>query len=551
MHDLSLNLFYKTEFDIQTVDPEGDALWELVMGIRGWICGKWARSHVEIPRDVSRWTQFKKGLSADLDDADRVVHFDSAAFWTSDEMGRWACSITETVQDTSHAPRQWVTEIGFLEESRGKGRVSLVLTYGDRPGFLGSVQPEPSASIPRLVKDLLDNDRLRCTVSGTPAPAQPIELCVGEFPKFWELVSDERRDAPVVLVSPRFPSGEQASLLVDPAHISDALGPSAFVFYTTDQDFCAEMAYELPYDTLRCSNGAVRIYAEHPRMDEPGDSRRHRFFSARSIEEIGSARFVEMLRRALAQDVNFYERMVRVDSVRAELRGANAEKRAAERLALTEDQALQEIEKMDSELDGCKAKRDACSSENDELRDKVHALEGKNDYLENALSIKNDTRGLDVEVGKWPASAREIAGIFCAAYPNRIAFTSRGRKSLDDCRTSADVLWNALYDLCTIAYEWYGSRQGGDLKEWFESRSTFEFSPSAGMMTRNDKGLMQEYQDTFQGRPITCEAHIGTNNDGTDARFFRVYFTYDEQTRLIVISSCGKHLDNYSTRSLK
>ena len=301
MHDLSLNLFYKTEFDIQTVDPEGDALWELVMGIRGWICGKWARSHVEIPRDVSRWTQFKKGLSADLDDADRVVHFDSAAFWTSDEMGRWACSITETVQDTSHAPRQWVTEIGFLEESRGKGRVSLVLTYGDRPGFLGSVQPEPSASIPRLVKDLLDNDRLRCTVSGTPAPAQPIELCVGEFPKFWELVSDERRDAPVVLVSPRFPSGEQASLLVDPAHISDALGPSAFVFYTTDQDFCAEMAYELPYDTLRCSNGAVRIYAEHPRMDEPGDSRRHRFFSARSIEEIGSARFVEMLRRALAQ----------------------------------------------------------------------------------------------------------------------------------------------------------------------------------------------------------------------------------------------------------
>ena len=114
MHDLSLNLFYKTEFDIQTVDPEGDALWELVMGIRGWICGKWARSHVEIPRDVSRWTQFKKGLSADLDDADRVVHFDSAAFWTSDEMGRWACSITETVQDTSHAPRQWVTEIGFL-----------------------------------------------------------------------------------------------------------------------------------------------------------------------------------------------------------------------------------------------------------------------------------------------------------------------------------------------------------------------------------------------------------------------------------------------------
>jgi hypothetical protein len=71
------------------------------------------------------------------------------------------------------------------------------------------------------------------------------------------------------------------------------------------------------------------------------------------------------------------------------------------------------------------------------------------------------------------------------------------------------------------------------------------------MMTRNDKGLMQEYQDTFQGRPITCEAHIGTNNDGTDARFFRVYFTYDEQTRLIVISSCGKHLDNYSTRSLK
>ena len=137
------------------------------------------------------------------------------------------------------------------------------------------------------------------------------------------------------------------------------------------------------------------------------------------------------------------------------------------------------------------------------------------------------------------------------AYPERLDFTERGWKSLrKECKASTELVWNALRDLACVAHGLYvsGAR---DIEGEFHARSTFEFASNAGMMTRKDPGLMAQYRDVYQGRELNCEAHVGKGNGHSkDRGDIRVYFAFDRTSGKIVVSSCGPHLDNYSTRKI-
>lgn len=53
MHDLNLNLFYETSFDVEAIGDEGDALWSRVMSIFRWICGKWEKRGIRIAPGIA------------------------------------------------------------------------------------------------------------------------------------------------------------------------------------------------------------------------------------------------------------------------------------------------------------------------------------------------------------------------------------------------------------------------------------------------------------------------------------------------------------------
>ncbi len=40
MHDLNLTLFYKTSFQIRSIEPNGDVLWCLICEIKNWMSKK-------------------------------------------------------------------------------------------------------------------------------------------------------------------------------------------------------------------------------------------------------------------------------------------------------------------------------------------------------------------------------------------------------------------------------------------------------------------------------------------------------------------------------
>ena len=198
MHDLNLTLFYKTSFQIRALDGDGDALWGLVCNIRNWMTSKWRANGIDIPYQNAIWSQFKTGSSITSEDPEGTVRFYSSAYWDSESVNYWACSITETVTVKGFAPRQWVTEIGFAYKEPTYGTISIVLSHGDWPGYLGECQEEPGLSIPGIVGMLVNDSRLACEICGMPLELGARMLRVGDFPRFWDVIADENRDVPVI-----------------------------------------------------------------------------------------------------------------------------------------------------------------------------------------------------------------------------------------------------------------------------------------------------------------------------------------------------------------
>lgn len=555
MHDLNLNLFYKTSFDVRPNAAGGDALWSILMSIRYWICRKWARTGVNIPEDNAQWTELKKGSRITSQDESASVRIESASIGIGSGAGQWACKITEISSSERIAPRQWVTEVGYAERAQGPARLSIVLSYGDQPGFVGPVNGEPTPTVPGLVRSLSNNGRIECLTSGQTLSLEAKELKTGDFLFFWELVSDHSRDTPVVLVSPSHCEDGSLHLLVNPDLIASLLGPSAMVFFTTDRGFCEEMAYLLPDRNLRCTNGSIRVYAPSPRLDDPDDAKRHRFFYPELIESIGEEQVALFLRRALAQDVGSYETMTRLDTVRAARRRFALEARtreaaaahAREKVEDAEEQALEWVSEIEAKLDDAIAERNMLADENDSLRSSIFALKSQVASLE----MRDVGPQIEIDMSAYPDTPEAVAKMLVSTFPDRLDLTDRGWRSLDNCASAPKLVWDALYSLCTIAYEVYSGEPGASMEEAFRSRSHFDYSPSAGMMTNDNPKLRREYQDCYQGRQVDCGAHIGKGNVDGRAKSIRIYFCFDEETKRVIVSSCGDHLPNYTGQFIK
>lgn len=529
--DLEHVPFYSTTFEVAAAD-DGDALWGLVQCVRSWICRKWP----EVPRSIERWSKFKVGIRAELDVSG--VAFESAFVQREDGSASWAGSIRETFREGEYAPREWRTTIGFT--ARGglaSGTVSVAVSYADYSGFLGPVLDEPQASVPGLVRGIVECDWLEATTSGLPATICAVGLEAGDFNAFWRFASDPRRTTPVVLVSPKF-DGPVVRHVLDVRALAAMLGTSARVYYSVDRGFCAEMDAGLPNLDLRCDGGTVRVYAPLPRFEHAGDARRHRFFSFAHAQELGEEQLLAILRRALAVQPVRAGQPLGVAEIRAELRSLRVMREARRIETLSKEEARRNIdEALDLSL---------------QLEEENQRLKAQLSRLWAADARKTAEDGDAAELPRWPKTPEDVGRLMVGAFPTRLDFTERGWKTLrKECKASTELVWNALHDLACVAHELYVVG-GHDIEREFCARSTFDFAPNAGMMTRKDPGLMSQYQDVYRGRELNCEAHIGKGNGRSkDKGDIRVYFAFDRESGKIVVSSCGPHLDNYSTRKIR
>ena len=564
--DLNSTLFYKANFDIEAIYPDTDLLWKLVCEIRNWMGKKWEKRGETITDDSYCWTTFKFGR--EFSSKKESVHFRSVYHHGKDGSTDWACKIVESYPSKNGcAPREWTTEIGFQQVNTQRATISLVLYYNDRPGFIGPCEDNPPASIPGIVWRLCTGRGIRCLVDNKRFSMKAGHLNPGDFPEFWKIICNEYREVPVVYISPkRVDESDNGENLVDPQKLVEKLGPNALVYYANDMDFCREMTLLCKPEKFGCYSGNVRIYLPHPHVDDVADSYRHRMIYARDIVD-NEEDIYGMLRRALAQDVHFYEDMFRVEDCKKLNERDLAEIRRNEYRQKIEDELLEINAESDAkrqnilkeELEKIENERYEWECAREEYEDNIKSLKEKNHRLQIQESnrqqeVQAETRNMMEKIRefpRYPKTSEEIADYFERHFPDRVVFTKRGKASLQECTTAPEILWDVLYQMVTKLYDLYADKEVKSVENAFNSISSLHMARGEGMMTRKDSTLMRQYEDDYNGKIISIEPHIKTaETKESSPRFLRVYFGFDEESKKIVIGSCGKHLNNYTTRKI-
>ena len=219
-----------------------------------------------------------------------------------------------------------------------------------------------------------------------------------------------------------------------------------------------------------------------------------------------------------------------------------------------ESQLRQQLSAVDDREFEWELEKEQLESRLDELSRQLRAQQAQADLLRKEARLSGERkRSLDAVRGmdEYPDTPEKIAAYFECHFADRLAFTERGRASLADCKTDPRILWDALYQMVTTLYELHTDASVTMVDRAFNERSAFRVARGEGTMTRRDSGLMRQFQDVYQGRPICIESHLKSNqNRESSPQFLRIYYCYDEVTHKLLIGSCGRHLDNYTTQKV-
>lgn len=559
MTDLNVTLFYKAHFQVSTPDPDNDLLWNLILKIRNWQCRKWQQRGENISWKMGQWSNWKKGCT--FRSKNGIVTLISEYYQDDDGRVHWACKVVESPDgESGYAPREWVTEIGFRQTPQESADLSIVIFYRDRPGFIGLCAPLPDASVPgpKLIQSILEDPKLECTVGGTPVSQVPALVSPESWPAFRAVVLDPERTVPVVYLSPKrlYPDGEEASPLLNPTVLAKILGPNALVFYGTSLEVSRLMTADSYEQILGCYSGGIRVYAANPKKDWARENLRHRYLSGAFVQEQGANEMYALLRRALAQDISAYASVFRVEDCRSLKRRARLEKTLEEEFledaVKTEVALKEEIKKIQQE---CLEWEEKLVSKEEELEGVKYALYQQQSRADNFQAAAAKSKLLEQslkevrEISTYPQKPEEVVHFFLTHFSDRLVFTERGLKSLRECTTDAATLWEALYAMSTTLYDLYYSNDCLEIDRVFANKTPhFSLATNAGMMTRKDKKLYRQYWDKYDKRDINVETHLRSRaSKESDKNFLRIYYCYDPQTEKLVISSCGKHLDTFST----
>lgn len=532
--EIGAKLFYKCQFEVELSDPErdDDVLWLIMHDLGVWMGSK----RYTMLDGRQRLTYAKIGTS--LREHRNRASFHSA-FHENEDYLEWAGVLEEEEPpqhidgtNLSYSPRKWVTELSYkAADVKSRGVFSLILSYQDRPGFLGPDKPDPHPSVPRLIRMLTNDDRLYCSKSGfslermlTMVGAEGHVGTLGAA-SLWKLVMQQDREYPIIYIGC---SDDGNRLAVDPVKLSESLHPNALICYPRNSDEDGYVQRMCPLPALRCARGSIRVYATRPKLVGPEayrDLRKHRYFSVADIARIrenrsddGQDPMIVLLRQALAQDVHFYEEkdFVPLDKVRQDLREEGYKREIAEAderidsyhteleklragIRMTHEETAETAadEKNDnadelrrrleaSEKDVIEALRIAEKYEIElkEMKSKAYAqsvtidsLRHSNDSDRERRRIREIREALPADLSSYFSSTSseatetdsDILGLFEALYSDRIVVSDQARKGLKDCVTKPGVFWQAMSLVATNLWESYMQEGGGNVDDRFNA----------------------------------------------------------------------------------
>lgn len=565
MLDLAAKVYYKAHFDIVRETDSLDLLRDVIVAdLSDWLKRKY-RGAVR----YWNWAQFVEYGSFDTDNHKLIANTTS---FKEENTRYWACKIEEyedspddddSVTSLKKAPRIWTTEVGFEQTEINRATISYVCYYADKAGFVGIVDGVPGRNTPGFVRNLLYCAKrpFHCEIGKYVLSPVSVRLQPGMGDELATKIKDSERKVPLILVIP--PNAHVNEELIFPAkELAKNVMGNALVYEAIDPSVSEELTYFLdrPY---WCMPGQIRIYWP----EGNNVARRNRYLTAEEIQEMGSDAVIDIFRRVLATDIRYYEskemfrmddcdelyRQSRVRQLRSQYQAAR-ESIAKEKAIGAETQEQFELANelltlADEEKKDLQHRIDCLDTDLTEAKQELWKVKVHNDYLAN---YQERARGIEASLcnirncQKFPSSAHDVAQFFRGVFSDTLDFTDRGIRSLVNCVTKPEILWECFYAMATKLIELYRTNTP-EIENAFHVATGWDMARGEGSQTRSNPALMALRSDQYQGRNIKIEPHVRKGTKDNSPECVRVYFCYDNISDRIIIGHVGNHLDNHTS----
>lgn len=207
----------------------------------------------------------------------------------------WAMEYDEP--DSRYMWRHWHTRVGLTaNQENGTCLVNVYISYYDVQTYYGENAPEPTASVPNFVKNILKNkfksheDGYRARMGHINILTKPFYLKASSFDiAFTQSLLDPGRQIPLILIVTDWNGRPPVN---DPEELADAVLGMANVYVLDWSDSkLREKSSELfqrghASYSFRCFNDTLRIYQPQINLNDYYDSSRHQYFHKDRIESI-------------------------------------------------------------------------------------------------------------------------------------------------------------------------------------------------------------------------------------------------------------------------
>lgn len=578
MSDLALNRItnYQSSFVIDS---------RLAKDSFNFICNelmKWIRKH-ELRFDAKFNTRKFAGLRPDFANGKVDVRFPSkSSLKTSrcvcDDRLLWGMEYvhTEISKKTGMLVRFWHTEVYMTSYFNGEkgsannGSAEKLVLYikvsysWNRNKFLEEEDaraPEPTA--PGFVYDLLP---LAPHQDGFAFPFKKEVLLVDKADdgeKLWQLLNASQRRIRILIIVMQVSTVEKAKMAFLKKIGSRIVGKTvAFLVPPSSDAF--KVLRDLGLDIMP-TNAYIC-----PPLSQEGLRPQYVKIGDNATEEL-----LEHLNERLCQffyQNNFYvedDALTSLEEIRIEILKQERKRMIArhmqERTRLTEDTTR--------DYDALKAKYEVVDKERADAYAEWIAEEDRRKGVEKELAAKRKElldlhRLKDSEWAKWERERKRLAsskdeffeseitrlsckrlkdivGLYVPMLGDRLVFTAKAIKSLDDCPADMErFVLPALFVLHRRFWVALGNSSGlGERLGALVEDLPFAYTSNESNLTKTTHEYAKARTVTYDGREYVCFKHLKLKRgDG------RIYFEYDDKLRKIILCSIGPHLDTAGTR---
>lgn len=550
------HLHYRCAIDLESLHENRNDWQDLVKRVRSWVA---AVAGVDERGLAKPWFYLGDHWGAGCPSAFSLETCQAGCAPESDVPINWACRIEHPCRQ--HKSCRWRTDITITTVSSKLFRLVLINQRFVRSNYVGEEPAAPDPSVPNFIQILLKAKSWKCSAGSESLNPKPVIARVGCFDLVKKTLQDSDRGCPIVYVSRDFETKEP---LIDASFLARYLAGTAVVYVAENSEADKETEALFQKD-FRCWGGMVRVYQPRVDFSDPRDARRHRFFTTKMIQELGSDEVMLQIVRACCrrayllrpgdiasvEDVYAKKRMERLRELAGERQVEDTElNKLIESVQEDNDKYQKEIEHLRQEVEfltGQVAERD------DRLRAKEHEFEAYQQATQDAYARRDELETRCQALAALKELPRDLLGalkLIGRLHAGRVVVLDDALKSAETANfedRSLPDAWECLWGMATVLYDlFFLPDQPQNKESAFKDATGFELTLSEGRQTNRDRRFAKMRTRQFNGKTIDITPHVKSGNK--PPKCLRVHFYVDHESKRLVIGHCGDHLDTYTTR---